>query len=87
MVHTNSQQANLHRLDLTALQSMQTSLSAFSASRLSCIADEEEIDFEGFIKIMRAGSLESLDHLDQYDARLGTISSPSGKSLPDLIDQ
>ncbi|CAL5220717.1 g2773 [Coccomyxa viridis] len=49
--------------------------------------DEEEIDFEGFIKIMRAGSVDSLDHLDQYDARLSTISSPSGKSLSDLIDQ
>ncbi|CAK0783368.1 hypothetical protein CVIRNUC_006567 [Coccomyxa viridis] len=46
--------------------------------------DEEEIDFEGFIKIMRASSVDSLDHLDQYDARLANIASPSGRSLPDL---
>ena len=62
-------------------------LSLSSPHVMSCTADEEEIDFEGFIKIMRAGSVDSLDHLDQYDARLSTVSSPSRKSLPDLIDE
>lgn len=41
------------------------------------MADEEEIDFEGFIKILRATSVDSLDDLDQYDARL----SQHGPSL------
>lgn len=56
----------------------------YTASELLHAADEEEIDFEGFIKIMRASSVDSLDHLDQYDARLTTVPSPSGRSLPDL---
>ena len=59
-------------------------LKIINASELLHAADEEEIDFEGFIKIMRASSVDSLDHLDQYDARLANIASPSGRSLPDL---
>ena len=54
---------------------------------ISPLADEEEIDFEGFVKIMRAGSVDSLDHLDQYDARLSMMASPSGRSLADLVDR
>lgn len=57
---------------------------SFSCWPVLCSADEEEIDFEGFVKIMRAGSIDSLDNLDQFDARLSSISSPSGRSLPDL---
>ena len=34
------------------------------------LTDEEEIDFEGFVRIIRASSADSLDNLDQYDARL-----------------
>jgi len=33
-------------------------------------ADAGEVDFEGFLKILRVGSMESLDSLEQYDARL-----------------
>ncbi len=36
--------------------------------------DEEEIDFEGFVRILRASSADSLDNLDQYDARLPKTS-------------
>jgi calcium-dependent protein kinase len=32
--------------------------------------DPDEIDFEGFLKMLHVGSLESLDSLDQYDDRL-----------------
>lgn len=49
---------------------------AFSLKMPSHLADEEEIDFEGFIKILRAGSADSLDNLDQYDARLSNHLSP-----------
>ncbi|BDA49651.1 probable calcium-dependent protein kinase 17 at N-terminal half [Coccomyxa sp. Obi] len=45
--------------------------------------DEEEIDFEGFIKILRAGSTDSLDNLDQYDARLSNHLSPRAGSVCD----
>ena len=31
--------------------------------------DPEEIDFEGFLKMLHVGSFESLDSLDQYEAR------------------
>ena len=46
-------------------------------------ADEEEIDFEGFIKILRAGSADSLDNLDQYDSRLSNHLSPRAGSACD----
>jgi Ca2+-binding EF-hand superfamily protein len=32
--------------------------------------DAEEIDFEGFLKMLRVGSRDSLDSLDQYDPRV-----------------
>lgn len=32
--------------------------------------DAEDIDFEGFLRMLRVGSLESLDSLDQYDDRM-----------------
>jgi len=32
--------------------------------------DPDEIDFEGFLKMLHVGSVESLDSLDQYDDRL-----------------
>lgn len=49
----------------------------------SCFADEEEIDFEGFMRILRADSEDSLDNLDQYDARLAKTPTHSGTSLGD----
>ena len=36
----------------------------------SGIMDPEEVDFEGFLKIVQMGSRTSLDSLDQYDPRL-----------------
>lgn len=76
-------------MNCTALQMIMLSGAIFhfqisNAFELLHAADEEEIDFEGFIKIMRSSSVDSLDHLDQYDARLANIHSPSGRSLPDL---
>lgn len=49
----------------------------------SCCADEEEIDFEGFMRILRADSEDSLDNLDQYDARLAKTPTHSNNSLGD----
>ena len=46
-------------------------------------ADEEEIDFEGFIRILRAGSADSLDNLDQYDPRLSNHLSPRAELTRD----
>jgi serine/threonine protein kinase/Ca2+-binding EF-hand superfamily protein len=37
--------------------------------------DPEEIDFEGFLKMLHVGSFESLDSLDQYDDRLRRSAS------------
>ena len=48
-----------------------------------CSADEEEIDFEGFIRILRADSEDSLDNLDQYDARLAKTPTHSANCLGD----
>ncbi|KAK9904983.1 hypothetical protein WJX75_007021 [Coccomyxa subellipsoidea] len=45
--------------------------------------DEEEIDFEGFIRILRAGSADSLDNLDQYDPRLSNHLSPRAELTRD----
>ena len=39
-------------------------------SCLCCNSDEDEVDFEGFLRILRVDSTDSLDNLDQYDARL-----------------
>ncbi|GAB4813440.1 hypothetical protein N2152v2_000486 [Parachlorella kessleri] len=35
-------------------------------------ADADEMDFEGFLRMVQVGSLDSLDSLDQYDPRLRT---------------
>lgn len=34
-------------------------------------ADADEVDFDGFLRMLRVGSYDSLDALDQYDARYG----------------
>lgn len=33
-------------------------------------ADADELDFEGFLRMVQVGSLDSLDSLDQYDPRM-----------------
>lgn len=40
-----------------------------SSASLLC-ADADEMDFEGFLRMVQVGSFDSLDSLDQYDPRL-----------------
>lgn len=53
-------------------------------------ADMEDLDFNGFLKLLRVNSMDSLDSLDQYDSRLnssanlqGLESNPSGHGNQD----
>ncbi len=41
-------------------------------------ADMEDLDFNGFLKLIRVNSMDSLDSLDQYDSRLNSSSNLQG---------
>jgi serine/threonine protein kinase/Ca2+-binding EF-hand superfamily protein len=45
--------------------------------------DPDEIDFEGFLKMLHVGSFESLDSLDQYDDRMKRSSLDGAGGLLD----
>lgn len=40
-------------------------------------ADELDMDFEGFVRLLRVDSSDSLHSLDQYDARVGSLGQSS----------
>ena len=53
-------------------------------------ADTEDLDFNGFLQLLRVSSMDSLDSLDQYDSRVNSSlnlqaldSNPSGHGVPD----
>lgn len=57
---------------------------------LPMFADMEDLDFNGFLKLLRVSSMDSLDSLDQYDARVNSSlnlqsldSNPSGHGVAD----
>ena len=50
----------------------------------------EDLDFNGFLKLLRVNSMDSLDSLDQYDSRINSSSNlmsldanPSGHGAQD----
>ena len=45
-------------------------------------ADTEDLDFNGFLKLLRVNSMDSLDSLDQYDSRLNSGSNLQGPDSP-----
>ena len=47
------------------------------------LADEEEVDFEGFLRILRSESLEGLSgNLDQYESRFPRPASSENLAAP-----
>lgn len=45
-------------------------------------ADADEVDFDGFLRMLRVGSYDSLDALDQYDSRYaGSLHSRHSMDL------
>ena len=57
---------------------------------LAMVADMEDLDFDGFLKLLRVSSMDSLDSLDQYDARVNSSlnlqsldPNPSSHGVPD----
>ena len=40
------------------------------AEAFPCAADAEEVDFEGFLKLLKVGGNDSAHGLDHYDSRM-----------------
>lgn len=52
------------------------------------IVEAEDVDFEGFLKMLRVGSFESLESLDQYEARLrGSYIDDGMKKLDTVLEE
>ena len=41
-------------------------------------ADTEDLDFNGFLQLLRVNSMDSLDSLEQYDSRMASSSNLQG---------
>lgn len=52
---------------------------AVEQAAIECCADELEMDFEGFVSLLRVDSSESLASLDDFDSRLGSHHGPSSQ--------
>lgn len=51
-------------------------------------ADQLDMDFEGFLKLLRVDSTDSLDSLDQYDSRVDSqgTSGQFSSTLPTVLE-
>ncbi|CAD7698186.1 unnamed protein product [Ostreobium quekettii] len=52
---------------------------AVEQAAIECCADELEMDFEGFVSLLRVDSSDSLASLDEFDSRLGSHHGPSSQ--------
>ena len=61
---------------------------AVEQSVVEMCADQLDMDFEGFMKLLRVDSADSLDSLDQYDSRVESqvASGQFSPTLPTVIE-
>lgn len=74
----------MRMLRVFRMKGMKARLSTCAVSKHLCLCctDADEIDFDGFLRMLRVGSM---DHLDQYESRhLSSASLHAGSNFSDL---